>query len=97
MAFQEVPIKLVNGPLDRERLMEDVDALGFLLHQPGDPPDVPLDRFELLASVGRGGDGVGLVPPPDRGDDLALQSSARSLSGDLMVRRRPWISKSPSR
>ncbi len=63
MALQEVPLELFDGPLDRERLMEDVDAVGFLLQQPGDPPDVPIDRFELLASVGRGGDGVGLVSP----------------------------------
>ncbi len=63
MALQEVPLELFDGPLDRERLMEDVDAVSFPLQQPGDPPDVPIDRFELLASVGRGGDGVGLVPP----------------------------------
>jgi hypothetical protein len=48
MAFQQILIEFVDGPLDREGLMENVDTVRLLLHHPSHAPDVPFDGSQTF-------------------------------------------------
>ncbi len=48
MSLAKFSFECVDGPLDREDLLEDVDVVSFLFHHPGDPPNLPLDPSQPI-------------------------------------------------